>query len=359
MPQLSSRRSLALVLVLTAAGCLGWVALGQLLARIVSHPDAAGFAFIIYTAHLSPMILTEGLSRGVRRSRARRRTSRGRLKRRLRTSRARRWPFPWVYVSLAPQLWMASLGLGLVPGWQPDVLPYVLAVGLTLWRFVLVRVGPEQEGRPHTPGLKPKTRIPVLLNYFADGPFAAIAFVAYAVTGQAIWILAVILIVTYSFLVRAGQYVGDTGPYVYSAALVSLVCSALVVWPISTKWYPDWTEWPLWLAPVALSLYQLVLDANTVKISLSKRVLHFVGLGILLAYALYVTFSKGHANFSEGAILTPHDFGSNAVVTALTVAMLPLGFYIFLMQIGESRELLLSENPDMGNFQIFKRKKRR
>lgn len=318
--------------------------------------NAAGLAFILYTAHLSPMFFTEGL----------RRTTRTwgpaipfGIKKRFPTSRDRRWSFPWVYVSIAPQLWMASLGLGLVSLWLPWALPYVLVIGLSIWRFTLIRVGPEKEGRPHTPGLDPQPRRSVILNYLADLPFAAIALVVSIVAEQAIWILSVVLILSYSFVVRAGQYVGDRGDYEYSAALMSLVLGALVIWPLCAKWYPQWTDWPGWLAVAGLGVLEVLKKALDVKIAISKRIMHIACLALVLAFTVWVGFLKQPIDFSESAILTQGQFGSNAWRAALTAALLPLGFYLFLMQVGEKRDWLLGEITDLRNFQLWRRTRRR
>jgi hypothetical protein len=317
--------------------------------------NAAGLAFIIYTAHLLPMFLTEGLRRTTR---TRRRATPLRIKKLFQTSRVRRWSFPWVYVSIAPQLWMASLGLGLITTGLPWALPYVLVIGLCIWRFILIRVGPEEEGRPHTPGLRPQRRRSVILNYLADLPFAAIALAVGVVAEQAIWILSVVLIISYSFVVRAGQYVGDPGAYAYSAALMSLVLGVLVIWPVSAKWYPEWTDWPGWLVVASLGVLEVLFIAIDVKIAISKRIMHIVCLALVLTFTVWVGFLKQPIEFSESAILTQDQFGSNAWRAALTAAILPLGFYLFLMQVGEKREWLLRGISDLRNFQFWRRTRR-
>lgn len=301
------------------------------------------------------MFLTEGLRRTTR---TRRRATPLRIKKLFRASRARRWSFPWIYVSIAPQLWMASLGLGLISPRLPWALPYVLVIGLSAWRFMLVRVGPEEEGRPHTPGLRPQPRRSVILNYVADLPFAAIALVVGVVTQQAIWILSVILVLSYSFVVRAGQYVGDRGPYAYSAALMSLALGALVIWPVSAKWYPEWTDWPAWLAFAFLGLAEVLSQAVDVDVPKSKRIMFIVCLALVLIYAVWISLLKRPIDFSESAILAHGQFGSNAWRAALTAAILPFGFYVLLMQVGEKREWLLREMSDLRNFQFWRRNRR-
>ena len=51
------------------------------------------------------------------------------------------------YLVLAPQVWMAAVGLGLLRGWRPSAMAYICSVGLVIWRLAFVRAGPEAAGR--------------------------------------------------------------------------------------------------------------------------------------------------------------------------------------------------------------------
>jgi hypothetical protein len=130
-----------------AALAIVWVALGRVWARALPASAATGLGFVLFTCHLLPMLPIEGVRNLRRRRRGATSRRKSRRNRFFRAARARRWAFPSGYLVLAPQVWMAAVGLGLLRGWRPSAMAYICSVGLVIWRLALVRAGPEAAGR--------------------------------------------------------------------------------------------------------------------------------------------------------------------------------------------------------------------
>ena len=130
-----------------AALAIVWVALGRVWARALPASAATGLGFVLFTCHLLPMLPIEGVRNLRRRRRGATSRRKSRRNRFFRAARARKWAFPSGYLVLAPQVWMAAVGLGLLRGWRPSAMAYICSVGLVIWRLALVRAGPEAAGR--------------------------------------------------------------------------------------------------------------------------------------------------------------------------------------------------------------------
>lgn len=316
------------------------IIIGFYLNAFLDNTITQGLGFLFYTNHLSSMIIIEYIMY------LKQKTNKSLPKKSkfLPTIRTREWNPQSIYFSIALQLQFISLALGLVIGLNLNA--FILATILLSWRFYLARKQTENKKTPHLAQRLPVSQKSLILNFISDVPFFAGALFIFIYTGLNIWLIAVSLILSYTFLVRAGQYEDERGPFMYAAILCALFISSLIIWPLTSGLQTRMFKIFIDNAPELAFIYYFIEALK--KTPLRKRILSIVTFFTLIIIWIYS--SNSEPNFSINILFNTHSFSSNILVTLFTTFSLTICIYAFFVKIGNTRKLVLKHRSVIQRF---------
>jgi hypothetical protein len=326
---------------LTIVGSLA--ALGSLLAPRFTPEYAEGLGFVIVTSHLVTMIPIQIVAVKLF---MRSHVSVFDIGALLGASRQNRWASELIYCTLAAQVGVAALGLGLALAPQRRLaiaLTWLLMVG----RIVIARACLEPRQYPHlmqypleAPELGyPPTRWDRWANRLSDAPLVAVFLAMCVATGHTLWMLGACLVISYSFLVKFGHHGHDLGPVGYVAAVLSLSLSALFIWPVAYG-QPARDYGIIEFSFFIALLFYNVQASFDPRIPFGRRAPGIAFSAMLIVLASYRWLYSGSVDMSRSLSFAP--FQWTAALWPMIVSLaLPLCWYAPITGVADARAWVL------------------
>lgn len=300
----------------------------------LSAETAIGLGFMLFLLHLAIMVPVELLYLSADRPELIKKPAEL-----LKLSRSYRWTAAGIYGNVTTWCALAGLGIGLASVSEPTWASWVAALFLLGWHLFTKRAFCEHKGTPHLHQRPPFTVSEEICSWVADVPILLIVLWIWLASHQFIWVIAGIIVLSYSLLVRVGHWFRDYGPMSYVATLAGLIVGTVIVWPWGALQPDRWQSLPSGLLGGAAGVLS-GFHAITKRIPRQERVVSGIFAAVFAAYAIGMWQTDATLDFSPGRLFGTTRWDASGALTVLAAFLIPFLGYVSVWTISEARDWL-------------------